>query len=209
MPLMLAMLLSATWALGADAFETVRDDFDTAPVWAEFWSRADPAFRVASGRLVASDGGVANSLGVVLTKRSFRDFVMQWTMVRLADKGDERAQLVVGVNEKGDCAPENTLWLEPKAFQIGQPYSLRLVVLNGEATVARQRLGETREERVLVKKVPAAGRVGFRHYCRYEYAYDDLAITAIGDGATPAPERAPETTRAGPCATRASRRRTS
>jgi len=175
--------------------ETIADGFDTAPVWKEFWSRADEGFSVREGRLVASDGGRRNSHAVILTKRSFHNFAMQWTMVRLADQvggGDgERAHLVAGVDGHGAIDNrQHTFWLDPTRFQINCPYAMRLVVLDGKGTLYWRRAQDEREEVLLTRDVPPEGRVGFRHYKGYEYAYDDVRITTFrGDGA-PAPARA-------------------
>ena len=181
----------------ADVFvpETVADSFDTAPVWKHFWSQADEGFSVRGGRLIASDGGRKSSHAAILTKRSFRNFAMQWTMARLVDKvagGDgERAHLVAGVDKHGSIDNRrHTFWLDPTRFQINCPYAMRLVVLDGKGTLYWRRAQDQREEVLLTRDVPREGRVGFRHYKGYEYAYDDVRITSFsGDGA-PAPSRA-------------------
>lgn len=167
-----------------EEFATVADGFDTAPVRQHFWSRADPAFRVEQGRLIASDGGRPDSHAVILTRQSFRNFVMQWRMVRLADKiatGDgERAHVVVGVANNGAIDNrKHTFWLQPARFQVNRTYAMRLVVLNGDAALYWRQAGVETEEVLLTRSVPPEGRIGFRHYKGYEYAYDDVRITSF------------------------------
>lgn len=183
------LLVSAAVLTANTEFVQSKDSFDTAPVWADFWNCPGKGFRVEGGRLIASNREFqdAYAYALILTKRSFRNFVMQWTMVRLADQGDERAQIAVGVNEKRGCAPENTVWLPPASFQVNQPYVMRLVVVNGEASVYRRRPDAAQEELLVTRKVPVEGKVGFQHHRRYEYAYDDLRITSFSGGVAPPP----------------------
>lgn len=190
-----AAAITAPTVPNALALETIADSFDTAPVWKHFWSQADEGFSVREGRLIASDGGRKSSHAAILTKRSFHNFAMQWTMVRLADKvagGDgERAHLVAGVDQHGSIDNrKHTFWLDPTRFQINCPYAMRLVVLDGEGTLYWRRAQDEREEVLLTRDVPPEGRVGFRHYKGYEYAYDDVRITTFSGGGAPAPSRA-------------------
>jgi alginate lyase/heparinase II/III-like protein len=176
---------------GAGAFTKLRDNFDAAPVWKVVWGRADPGFRVENGRLVASDDGGKHGYALILSRHSYKHFVMQWTQVRLADhKNEERAQIVVGMGGKPRANAKHVLWLKPTSFQVNQPYAMRLVVVAGRATLYRRRVHVPEESVVLEQDVPPEGRVGFQHYNRYGYAYDDLSITSFGDKASARPARA-------------------
>lgn len=170
--------------LDTDAeFTEYHDAFDTPPVWPVFWHRADPAFRIEDGKLIACDNGNP-SVQVIQSARIFRNFVMSWTMVRLADCGnDERAQIGVGT--------DHLLWLRPGEFQIGQQYEMRLTVLDGKASLYRRREGNTEEETLILKrKVPVEGRIGFCHHNRYKYVYDDVRIITFSGLQSPALEEA-------------------
>ncbi|MBI4026333.1 MAG: heparinase II/III family protein [Verrucomicrobia bacterium] len=183
----LLLVFSNPLAAGEE-FVQYKDNFDTPPVWAEFWSRRDKGFRVEGGRLIASNSEWQDSYAhaLLLTKQSFRNVVMQWTMVRLADKGDERAVIVAGAGE-GGSVPENELRLTPTSFQVNQPYVMRLVVTNGEAAVYRRRPDVSVEELLVTKEVPVKGKLGFQHFNRYEYAYDNVCITAFSGEVSPPP----------------------
>ncbi|MFA6101580.1 MAG: heparinase II/III family protein [Victivallaceae bacterium] len=194
----LSIILSQAYAVGGP-LERVSDGFQTAPIWDKFWETPGNAFKIESGRLIASSNGKSLPENILATKLRFKDFIVQWNMTRLEDSGsNERLQVIVGApgcKDKDMCYKySKIIWLNCGSFKIGQSYDMRLVCINGGVKIyCRPGNSALPEKTVFSDENFLKGRngrslFGFRHYNNFNYAYGNVVLTDLNAGDIPVPE---------------------
>ncbi|HUT90850.1 MAG TPA: heparinase II/III family protein [Thermoguttaceae bacterium] len=97
------------------------------------WRRPGATYEVQGDSVVASDSGTSQPDRYLLTDAELSDFVLEWTMTRLADMGSQdRAWVVFRVHPRSP-AHRSSFVLASHCPQVDQPYRFRLEV-RGERT---------------------------------------------------------------------------
>ena len=101
------------------------------------WGRKDPTFRQEGNSIVAADEGTSQSDRYLLNDADLGDFVLEWTMTRLADMGrEDRAWLVFQASPRNP-RDRKTFGLTGYLPEIGRPCRFRLEVRGEQAQLWR------------------------------------------------------------------------
>ena len=117
----------------------------------------------------------------LLTKRTFHDFTVEFTIVRTgkASGERERALFAFGV-DPANLGNRRVAWLDAGGqLPTGKPINVRIEVAGPTASVFFD--GELRGTKVDTAGAPPDdGVVGFLHYYNYAYEYRDFVLTPTG-----------------------------
>ncbi|MHB8900663.1 MAG: alginate lyase family protein, partial [Thermoguttaceae bacterium] len=101
------------------------------------WDRPGATYEIQGDSFVAGDGGASQSDRYLLTGEEVGDFVLEWTMTRLADLGSqERAWVVFHVHPRSP-AQRSSFALASYLPELNRPYRFRLEVAGGRTRLTR------------------------------------------------------------------------
>lgn len=90
------------------------------------WERTEPSFQCQDDSVVAGDGGMRQPDHYLLNDTDTGDFVLEWTLTRLADSGpDDRAWVVYHVDGRND-RNRKSFGLPSYCPELNHPYAFRL-----------------------------------------------------------------------------------
>lgn len=146
-----------------------------------------PVYKVLpDGSVEASDGGGSTPDHYLLTRASYRDFVFEFDVSRLADLGDKPRSLLTWAIDPQNPANRKCFFMDFVALKLGQKAHIRLVVVGGQAVVYWDDKAFSMNPTVYGSP-PGEGRVGFLHYYNYGFRYEHLKLTSLDAKTLPAP----------------------
>lgn len=101
------------------------------------WDRRDPTLDFQPDAFVADDGGVSQPDRYLLNDADLADFTLEWTMTRLADRGEQERAWVVFHVSASDPANRKTFALPSWCPELDRPYRFRLTVKGQQAELFR------------------------------------------------------------------------
>jgi hypothetical protein len=144
------------------------------------------------GSILASDGGGSTPDNYLLSKRAYRDFILEFDVMQAGPMGEKSRTIVCwGVD------PENhnnraCYFLSGRGISEDAWTHVRLVVISGNAALFMDGV-RTGGDPTTYETPLAEGRVGLLHYYNYNYEFRNLSITPLTADALPAPAE-PEVT---------------
>ncbi len=101
------------------------------------WERTDPTFERQDDTITVRDGGVTQPDHYLLNDTDVADFVLEWSLTRLADAGaEDRAWLVYHVDSR-DTGNRRTFGLPAFCPELNRPYAFRLESKGQEVRLQR------------------------------------------------------------------------
>jgi len=102
------------------------------------WGRRDPTLDFQQDAFVADDGGASQPDRYLLNAADVADFTLEWTMTRLADRGEEERAWVVFHVSASDPANRKSFALPSWCPELNRPYRFRLTVKGPRAELFRE-----------------------------------------------------------------------
>lgn len=92
------------------------------------WDHIDGGNKVSADSFSADDGGVSTGDSYIWTKQDYRDFVLEWDMIREAESGSADRTIVVWHVKAGNSGYRKQFFLAGYCPEIGKKYHFRLEV---------------------------------------------------------------------------------